>query len=139
MAKRFGRNQRRALREQLAGTEQALAKEIAGRFSENQKYKRQIEQAHNILLHEMKEGRRARNYIKLDLDSIFDPLERRIRYHARVEDLSRRSEPLYSAMQIDGSEADRMSDHERTVWIKLASEEIAKHLLEAMVRHYRTR
>jgi hypothetical protein len=136
MSKRFGRNQRRKLRELQIKNDflQTSASELSylatKAATENQWLKDKHEQ-------ELRQARVARDSIRITVDAILDPHERRTRVMARFDMLNQRRDSLYSAMDVDLIDLD--SDIERSSFIKYASEAIADQALGQIVRHWRSR
>ena len=136
MAKRFGRNQRRKLRQ--LETNNALLETSVNDL----KYKNNILlQSKQRLLdkheREIRQARVARDHIRITVDAILDPHEHRTRVMARFDMMSQRRDSLYAAMDVDMIELD--SSIERESFIKYASEAIAEQALGQIVRHWRSR
>jgi hypothetical protein len=130
MANRFGRNQRRKLREELAAVTrdgaQALAMERRARRQEREKLEADIAAA-----------RRAQDTVRITVDAILDPRENALQMRARFE--MYRREPVYSALEVRERDIIDRSTAERCAFIKHAGEIVAEHGLAQIVRHWRSR
>ena len=136
MAKRFGRNQRRKLRQ--LETNNALLETSVNDL----KYQNNILRQSNQRLvdkheREIRQARVARDHIHITVDAILDPHERRTRVMARFDMLNERRDSLYASMDVDMIQLD--SSIERESFVKYASEAIAEQALGQIVRHWRSR
>jgi len=136
MAKRFGRNQRRKLRQ--LETNNALLETSVNDL----KYQNNILRQSNQRLvdkheREIRQARVARDHIHITVDAILDPQERRTRVMARFDMLNERRDSLYASMDVDMIQLD--SSIERESFVKYASEAIAEQALGQIVRHWRSR
>lgn len=132
MSKRFGRNQRRKLRTELKSTEIALRAE--------QHFRQDSEQRHSQKLQDAIEAARwAGDTIKIDIDALVDPMERNIRITARLDNMMKRTEPLYAAYQFKPDDILRRNELEREAFITVVGKQIAEHALHQIVRHWRSR
>lgn len=140
MSKRFGRNQRRQMREALA-TSQASHAFAVDQLHEHQRMmsareQRLIEQ-HAL---EIEAARTARDMIKIDIDSLVDERERHLRLQARFEIMNKRAEDLYSAIEIDPRKSMMAtSDRERKAFFDIIGKRVAEHALAQVMRHWRSR
>lgn len=126
MAKRFGRNQRRALRDALKTARDAVTRQAHLAERREAELQQQLEYA-----------RRAGNTIRIDVDAMFDDREAAIRVTAGF-DMARRDR-LFSALLLDRREIDRRSDVERAAFIEHAGKIIAEHAMQQVLRHWRSR
>jgi len=133
MAKRFGRNQRRAMR---AAVDQARL-ETQRAHVDARRSRQESERALATLRQEIEYARRAGNTIRVDVDAMFDEREGGIRVTAAF-DMARRDR-LFSALHLDRREIDRRNDAERTAFIEHAGKIIAEHALVQVLRHWRSR
>lgn len=135
MSARFGRNQRRKMREEitLIDNERRIARGQLVR-AEQRVLKVQAECDEAIY-----SARMARDTIRIDIDSLVDDRERNINMRARFDNMSKCGPELYSAMKIDSYDIMRQSDTERRAFTKLVGERIAEHALQQIMRHWRSR
>ena len=133
MAKRFGRNQRRALRAANHRANIALLEASASMNIERHQWRRR-EQS---LLDEVAHARRAHDVIHITVDAMFDDRDRDMRVTAAFD--MRRRDTLFSALAISRNDIDRRSDVERAAFIKHAGNIIAEHALQQILRHWRSR
>lgn len=133
MAKRFGRNQKRALKAELTAARMDAIR--AGEVVEAVEERRRLEVEE--LSEQVRAARMARDSIRIDINSLVDPRERNIRMRARFDNMSMRGPELYAAYDIGPDEIIRSSDIERTAFVKLIGEQIAAHALEQIIRHWR--
>ena len=136
MAKRFGRNQRRKLRQLEAANALLESSDSDLRYQINS-----LRQSNQRLLdkheREIRQARVARDHIRITVDAILDPHERRTRVMARFDMLNERRDSLYSSVDVDMIQLD--SSIERESFVKYASEAIADQALGQIVRHWRSR
>lgn len=135
MAKRFGRNQKRKMRESLEITQGALAKALnvsSNLRSELSSVQRKCEQ-------EVRSARCARDTIRISIDSLIDPRETNVQMRAYFDNLSSRGpSTLVDAITISLDDI-RMRDRiERESFIKYASEVIAENALGQIIRQWRS-
>lgn len=126
MAKRFGRNQRRALRDSLRAT-----------IDEATRQAQLAERREAELQQQLQDARRAGNTIRIDVDAMLDDRERSIRITAAF-DMARRDR-LFSAIDLDRREIDRRSNVERAAFIEHAGKIIAEQAMHQVLRHWRSR
>lgn len=133
MAKRFGRNQRRALRTANAQARNELIEASASMMMERHRWRRREED----LMQQVADARRSRDVIRVTVDAMFDDREGDMRVMGAFE--MRHRETLFSAMSLYRRDIDRRSDAERAAFIKHAGEIIAEHALQQVLRHWRSR
>jgi hypothetical protein len=138
MAKRFGRNSRRKLREEVerASSEASYFQGVSSRLRWDLE---SVKKRHDM---EIAAARRARDMVKISVDTMLDPRERNVRIRAYFDRVSahRGDYPyLVDEIAID-MDTMRMQDQiEREAFVTHASQLIAEHALEQMVRQWRSR
>lgn len=133
MAKRFGRNKRRQMREEMAAIDNARA--AAHRTAEEALLT--LRNARARFENEVAAARRARDTVKISVDALQDDREGDIYLRARFD--MRHREPIYSAQMISRRSIMDDSNLERSAFIKEAGNLIAEHALEQIVRLWRSR
>lgn len=133
MAKRFGRNKRRQMREEMVAIEEARK---AAAYTAEQALGT-LRQSRERFDRDIAAARRARDTVKITVDAMLDGREDEIYVRARF-DMHRR-EPIYSAQVISGRSIINDSDTERAAFVSAAGQVIAEHALEQIVRLWRSR
>lgn len=137
MAKRFGRNQKRKLREEVeqASSEASYHRGVSFRLRNDLD---SLKRRHDM---EIAASRRARDMVKISVDTMLNPRERNVRIRAYFDRVSaNRGEYPYLVDEIAiDMDTMRMQDQiEREAFVTHASQLIAEHALEQMVRQWRS-
>jgi hypothetical protein len=82
-------------------------------------------------------ARRARDTIRITVDSILDDREDEMHFSGRF-DMARR-ERLYVGASISALDIRRQSEVERAAFLRHASHVMAEHALAQLLRHWRSR
>lgn len=135
MSRRFGRNQRRQMREEIATSREMLS-EALNRSGERGREIVALRKQHEV---ELREARRARDSIRVTVDAMMDERENAMQVRAKFDMMSARREPLYAALEFDGRDIITRSDTERAAFVKYAGEVIAEHALSQIIRHWRSK
>lgn len=138
MAKRFGRNSRRKLRETTdALTQTSLQLRTAS--YENSRLRSEIGSVRSQCEQEVRAARRARDTIRISVDSLIDPRERNVQMRAYFDNMSSRGPAtLVDAVTLSLDDI-RMNDQfERASFIKYASEIIAENAMGQIIRQWRS-
>lgn len=120
--KRLARNRERELRLQLDSE----------RFAAERKYEQLINSTDTAL----RAARVARDTVRVDMDSMYDPRENSTRYRARLDIMNKRADTLYYEYLDDGRQADSI---EREAFVKYVAEKIARAMLEPAMQKWRSR
>jgi len=137
MGKRFGRNQRRKMKEDVAHRDNLLILRERLHLDEINQWHKRLDRLKHEGNEAIRAARMARDTIRISINSLIDDRERKIRMTARFDNLSLISNELYSAMDFDFDSLSRHSDIERNAFIKLVGEQIAQNALEQIMRHWR--
>lgn len=139
MAKRFGRNSRRKLRETTEALTQASS-QLKSVSNENYRLRSEIGSVRNKCDNEVRAARRARDTIRISVDSLIDPRERNVQMRAYFDNMSSRGpSTLVDAVTLSLDEIRMHDEFERASFVKYASEIIAEHALEQIIRQWRSR
>jgi len=139
MSKRFGRNQRRQMKADIAHRDnQAILRERLHLDQINQ-WSQRLEDVKNKNDEAIRAARMAQDTIRISINALIDDRERGIRMMARFDNLSLRSEEIYSAMVVNLDDLSHRSDIERSAFVGLVGEKIARNALEQIIRHWRLR
>ena len=138
MAKRFGRNSRRKLRETTESLTQASL-QLKSASSENVRLRSEIASVRSKCEQEVRAARRARDTIRISVDSLIDPRERNVQMRAYFDNMSSRGpNTLVDAMTLSLDDI-RMNDQfERASFVKYASEIIAENAMGQIIRQWRS-
>lgn len=139
MAKRFGRNSRRKLRETTDALTQTSL-QLKSASYENSRLRSEIGSVRSKCEQEVRAARRARDSVRISVDSLIDPRERNVQMRAYFDNMSSRDpRTLVDAVTYSLDEI-RMNDQfERESFVKYASEIIAEHALGQIIRQWRSR
>lgn len=139
MAKRFGRNSRRKLRETIDALTQTSL-QLKSASYENSRLRSEIGSVRSKCEQEVRAARRARDSVRISIDSLIDPRERNVQMRAYFDNMSSRDpRTLVDAVTYSLDEI-RMNDQfERESFVKYASEMIAEHALGQIIRQWRSR
>lgn len=138
MAKRFGRNSRRKLRETTEALTQA-SMQLKSASSENIRLRSEIGSVRSKCEQEVRAARRARDTIRISIDSLIDPRERNVQMRAYFDNMSSRGPAtLVDAVTLSLDDI-RMNDQfERASFVKYASEIIAENAMGQIIRQWRS-
>lgn len=138
MAKRFGRNSRRKLRETTESLTQASL-QLKSASSENIRLRSEIGSVRSKCEQEVRAARRARDTIRISVDSLIDPRERNVQMRAYFDNMSSRGPAtLVDAVTLSLDDI-RMNDQfERASFVKYASEIIAENAMGQIIRQWRS-
>lgn len=138
MAKRFGRNSRRKLRETTEALTQA-SMQLKSASSENIRLRSEIGSVRSKCEQEVRAARRARDTIRISVDSLIDPRERNVQMRAYFDNMSSRGPAtLVDAVTLSLDDI-RMNDQfERASFVKYASEIIAENAMGQIIRQWRS-
>jgi len=139
MAKRFGRNSRRKLRETTDALTQTSL-QLKSASYENSRLRSEIQSVRSKCEQEVRAARRARDIVRISVDSLIDPRERNVQMRAYFDNMSSHDpHTLVDAVTYSLDEI-RMNDQfERESFVKYASEMIAEHALGQIIRQWRSR
>jgi hypothetical protein len=139
MAKRFGRNSRRKLRETTDALTQTSL-QLKSASYENSRLRSEIGSVRSKCEQEVRAARRARDSVRISVDSLIDPRERNVQMRAYFDNMSSRGpSTLVDAVTLSLDDI-RMNDQfERESFVKYASEMIAEQALGQIVRLWRAR
>ncbi|SKB32860.1 hypothetical protein [Sphingopyxis flava] len=133
MAKRFGRNQRRKMRADIAAVEEARV--AAHRTAEEAL--NALRAARRRFEEDIAAARRARDTIRITVDALLDDREDHAHILASFE--MARKAPLHAAYATSERSIRSFSERERQAFIQHVGTMIAEQALEQIVRHWRSR
>lgn len=138
MAKRFGRNSRRKLRE-ITDTLAQTSLQLRTASYENSRLRSEIGSVRSKCEQEVRAARRARDTIRISVDSLIDPRERNVQMRAYFDNMSSRGpNTLVDAVTLSLDDI-RMNDQfERASFVKYASEIIAENAMGQIIRQWRS-
>lgn len=138
MAKRFGRNSRRKLRETTEALTQA-SMQLKSASSENIRLRSEIGSVRSKCEQEVRAARRARDTIRISIDSLIDPRERNVQMRAYFDNMSSRGPAtLVDAVTLSLDDIRMNDEFERASFVKYASEIIAENAMGQIIRHWRS-
>lgn len=141
MAKRYGRNQRRKHREELAQAD-SRASELAGRINHMTRlYDQREKHLRDEFARKIEAARRARDTIKITIDHLMDERDMSITYRAMYEVMGQpMMGPIDTAYKIN-PRRDMLtkSQDEREAFCYSVGQEMANYALQQMMRHWRSR
>lgn len=140
MAKRFGRNQRRQLREQIAMLERSVASSEALVVAERERSRRQLADAREQSMRELVALRNQGlppDLLRIDLSTAYSPADMSLRFKARCEEL-RTASHVYAAQAFDYRDLEMMRDtRERDLFVRHVGDVISNHLYRQVSIHFR--
>lgn len=133
MSKRYGRNQRRQHREQLASV-QRKAEQDRETFASKVRYYDERNLA------ALKAARMpSKDTIRIHIDSLMDQRDHQINIRATMEHMGRHIPNVAAAINLDPRKWQMQSDLEREAFIKCVGDSLAQQALEQIMRHWRSR
>lgn len=140
MSKRYGRNQRRAHREQLASVQRKAEQDKETFASKVRYYDHMLRDAEAKNLRALKAARMpSMDTIRIHVDSLMDHRDMQINMRATMEHMGRHVPNVAAAINLSPQKWQMQSDDEREAFVKLVGESLAQHALEQIMRHWRSR